>query len=182
MELKDVVGYEGYYKISDEGVLHSVERYIDHPICGKQFVASRIMKVYEDQDGYYCVNIQRGNKEQHVRIHRLVAQAFIPNPENKPQVNHKDGNKKNNHVDNLEWCTNRENVHHAIKTGLKRPQTPSSSKRNKRLRCIETGQVFESINEASRVLGVSSWTIESRVYNCARSYTKRLHGLTFEFI
>lgn len=71
--------------------------------------------------GYYYVSVQDRNRRKNFILHRLVASLFIPNPENKPQINHIDGNKKNNFVDNLEWCTASENGLHAFKTGLRTP-------------------------------------------------------------
>ena len=68
--------------------------------------------------GYHRLELVTLNGRKHFLVHRLVAQAFIPNPENKPQVNHINGNKNDNSVENLEWCTNYENAHHAIKNGL----------------------------------------------------------------
>lgn len=76
------------------------------------------LKLSESKTGYLVVNIRKNGKRQPEYVHRLVAEVFIPNPENKPQVNHKDGNKHNNCVSNLEWVSDAENKEHAVKTGL----------------------------------------------------------------
>ena len=73
----------------------------------------------KDGHGYHCVNIMVGSHQKMLRVYRLVAEYFLPNPEKKPQVNHIDGNKDNNDVSNLEWCTEKENIQHAVRTGLK---------------------------------------------------------------
>ena len=83
------------------------------------------MKSYiNKRNGYVYIFLMKDNKSKNFRLHRLVAEAFIPNPENKLQVNHKDGNKLNNNVNNLEWCTHRQNINHAKENNLykKRPE------------------------------------------------------------
>ena len=104
---KDVCGYEGFYQISSLGRL-------------KRVVGSRkpITKGSLTQKGYLSYKLYKDNVKKTRVSHRLVAKAFIPNPQNLPQVNHKDGDKLNNTVDNLEWCTNYQNMSHAIKNGL----------------------------------------------------------------
>ena len=92
----------------------------------KKFLAPR------DLHGYKRVAIYVDNKATDLRIHRLVAMAFIPNPENKPQVNHINGNRSDNNVTNLEWCTNSENQIHAYKTGLRGTESNSESARGTR--------------------------------------------------
>ena len=98
----------------------------------------------------FHVELWKNNKREVPFIHRLVAKAFIPNPQNKPQVNHIDGDRRNNHVDNLEWCTNGENVKHAYAHGL----IVSVNKKAVRGINVVTGEVveFESAYEASRKL------------------------------
>ena len=101
---RDIRGYVGSYQISNFGRTKSFFR-------GK----AKILKPFVDKNGYLNVTLGRGNKN---KVHRLVAQAFIPNPDAKPQINHRDGNKMNNHVDNLEWNTSTENNRHAVQIGL----------------------------------------------------------------
>ena len=96
--------------------------------------------------GYAYVCIRQGGKAHNIRLHRLIASTFIPNPENKPHVNHKDGNRSNNEVDNLEWCTASENECHKVNVlGIK--QKPPI--RQTAVVCVETNRTFESIKDAA---------------------------------
>ena len=103
----------------------------------------------ESKSGNSYLAVVLHNK--HLKIHRLVAEAFIPNPEGKPQVNHIDGNKENNRVDNLEWCTNRENVLHSFKINKERVEhhTEANRRRCKKVVRVEDGKIYNSIREAS---------------------------------
>lgn len=104
-EWRDIKGYEGLYKISNTGNVFS-------------YVSNRIMTPAYCGSGYKKVMLSKDMKAKNKMVHRLVAEAFIPNPENKKTVNHKDGNKENNDVSNLEWNTYSENLKHAYKHGL----------------------------------------------------------------
>lgn len=117
---KDINGYEGCYQVSNLGRIKSLDRMTNNQY-GEYFMKGRILKNSIIKDKGYCrVSLNNGNGKISKRVHRLVAEAFILNPENKPEVNHKDGNKLNNCVSNLEWCTNKENIEHSIRTGLKK--------------------------------------------------------------
>lgn len=109
MVFKDIPGYEGLYKISCDGMIWSERK-------------RKYLTPHQSDVGYYYVWLQgvKRNDRKHFLLHRIVAQAFVTNPENKPEVNHKDGIKTNCHYENLEWATHKENIDHAVKNGLRR--------------------------------------------------------------
>lgn len=106
---KPIKGYEGLYEVSNTGKVRSLKKIVNN---GK----GSILKGSNDR--YSTVSLYKSGKEKRRTIHRLVAETFIPNPHNKPQVNHKDGIRENNHIDNLEWCTSKENINHALEIGI----------------------------------------------------------------
>ena len=117
---KDIKGYENLYQVSNYGNVKSLDRYIKNKNGKMQFYNEKILRP-NDSKGYLKVTLSKNNRQRTFRIHVLVAKTFISNPENKPEVNHKDGNKHNNHIDNLEWNTRRENEIHAYQNGLAKP-------------------------------------------------------------
>lgn len=109
-------GFEGIYSISEYGEIYSHTR-LDS--LGRE-IGGKILNKITDKDGYYRITLSLGtrNNQKVFRIARLVAESFLPNGNNLPIVNHKDGNKQNDHYSNLEWCTSKENTRHAWDTGL----------------------------------------------------------------
>ncbi len=154
---KDVPGYEGLYLVSNFGNVKSLPRKVSYinkygketsTICGGNILSKTKTGQGWKTDNYYLsVMFTVGNKSKRMLVHRLVAAAFIPNPDNLPQVNHIDGDKTNNRVDNLEWCTMNHNMEHAmydiktIKTNFK--CVP--------IMCLETGEEFRSTSEAAKI-------------------------------
>lgn len=128
---KDIEGYEGFYSLSDSGIIYSEARQVTrisrNGNPGLRIVGGLIKKPFISKKGYKIVTLERDGIGKSFLVHRLVAELFIPNPENKPCVNHKDGNKLNNDVDNLEWCTYSENADHAYKTGLSKVRIGSEA-------------------------------------------------------
>ena len=118
-EWRDVKGYEGNYMVSNLGRVKSLVGWNGN----KYTKRDKILNPYKQKVGQeYCrlvVKLCKNGKKKDGKVHRLVADAFIPNPENKPNINHKDGNPLNNIASNLEWCTQRENIIHSYEIGLK---------------------------------------------------------------
>lgn len=142
---KDIKGYEGKYQISNTGFVKSLN--FNH--TGKE----KILKNKVNRRGYCYVTIYQNGKQNYPGIHRLVAETFIPNPNQLEQVNHIDGNKENNNIENLEWCTQTENIRHADKTGL--------SNHRGTIKAVEqldlNGNVinkFDALADAGRFLGI----------------------------
>ena len=125
---KDIPNYEGLYKISNTGKVLSLSNY-----GGKKFIRKTIIDKY----GYERVVLVKNQKQKNCLVHRLVAQAFIPNPNNYPQVNHKDENKANNSLENLEWCTRKYNCNYGTRL----------QKLSEKLKVIRKGKHFSRNTE-----------------------------------
>ena len=109
---KDISGFEGYYQVSDRGRVRSLDRKVwDKGRSSFRSQKGKVLK-HGDVHGYRFVILHKGGKPTHMRVHRLVAEAFIPNPKKLEYVNHKDENKSNNRLGNLEWCTAKYNVYY----------------------------------------------------------------------
>ncbi len=112
---KDIPGFENAYQISSFGNVRTKHRYVRANKTGTRLIKERLLKPAKLTTNYYQVNLHKNNTGKQISVHRLVAAAFIPNPSNKPQINHIDGNGLNNHVSNLEWCTRSENGLHSYR-------------------------------------------------------------------
>ena len=113
---KPVVGYEGLYECSNMGRVKSVDRYVPHIYEGEyQFIKGRIRKTKLNNGGYEMLSLFRDGKEKTCLVHRIIAEAFLPNPYNLPEVDHKDECKTNNFVENLEWCDREYNLYYGTR-------------------------------------------------------------------
>jgi len=151
---KDIIGFEGLYQVSQKGNIKSLN------YAGG--LNSQNLKPGIGTTKYYLVSLVKDKKGNTKKVHRLVGIAFIPNPDNKPFINHIDGNKLNNHVSNLEWCTQSENCKHAFNTGLNKIYPHQIDLLIKRTidRCsmkvinTSTGIIYDSIKIAADENGI----------------------------
>ena len=147
---RPVVGYEGRYEVSNDGRIRSLDIYVNCAGGKQRLSKGRIKPIHANNRGYLTVNLCKDNDTTRYLVHRLVAEAFVPNTNNKPQVNHIDGDNTNNRAENLEWVTDNENkAHSSIEVGgTQRP------KKKVLVREISTGieQVFEGLRVAERAL------------------------------
>ena len=160
---KDIEGYEGKYQVSNLGNVKSLS-YLG---TGKE----KLLKPFKTEDGYLFIGLNKNNKRKFYKIHRLVAQAFIDNPNNYPIINHKDENKRNNNMNNLEWCTIKYNINYGTATKRR------SEKLFKPIYCLELDKYYKSVTQASEELKIKQANI-SAVLNGRFKQTK---GYTFRY-
>lgn len=167
---KDIKGFEGLYQVSDEGQI-------------RRFYKNGKTKLVKGKDGskYYSVDLCKNGIKKSCNIHKLVAEAFLEKPKGYAEVNHKDGNKKNNRLKNLEWVSQRGNLEHAMNQLHHYP----FGKAPRRVRCIdiETGEVveeFQSVAEASRRVGRAS--ARTTITIACQGLKDKAYGYRWEYI
>lgn len=171
MELWKQISSNPNYEISNTGKIRRKKSIKEHSVT--------------DKKGYLTTDLYSNGVRKSVRVHRVVAEEFIPNPDNKPEVNHKDGNKHNNNVDNLEWVTKKENCEHAWKHGLARSscsmlgrKNPNAGRKGKPFRIVETGEVFETLHECEEKKNCNN----RHINDCLKGRQKTHRGYHFEYI
>lgn len=159
---RPVKDFEGYYEVSNLGRIRSCARTTDDGKCLQPKLLS-----LDSSERYVSKGLYKQNISYNRLLHRLVAEAFVPNPHNKSQVNHIDGDTRNNRASNLEWVTPSQNIAHSIDTGLRQ------SKYRKCVKCLETGQVFESMSQAAKFLCTDTTRLSESIKakRCCKGYT-----------
>ena len=171
MENWSVTSINSNYLVSDDGRIRRRGSDKDHSV--------------RDRKGYPSVDLYEGGKRVTKGVHILVAEAFVPNPHGKPEVNHKDGNKHNNNASNLEWVTHKENVQHAWDNGLAKPsrsmlgrKNPYGGRKGIPIRIVETGEVFKSSLECEKAINGNN----RHINDCLRGRQNTHRGYHFEYV
>lgn len=190
---KDIPGYEGYYQVSNLGRILRLPR---HKALDKRMTHNNIRKSRPTPRGYLVVNLSKGNEVKNCLVHRLVAMAFIPNPDNLPCVNHKDENKTNNRVDNLEWCTQKYNANYGTARERQRKARAANpndkyirkmvgEQNSKAIRQFSlSGELigeYKSLSEASVATGVQISTIIRQCKGRSGNTNRTLRTYRFEY-
>lgn len=176
---KDVRGFEKYYQVSNLGRIKRKER-VDTYVrkdtgkqCSRVF-SEKIMKLAKSKDGYEQIEFRIKDKHQYCNVHRVVAEAFLPNPNHHPQINHIDGIRDNNSVTNLEWCTASENVQDSIhRSGRDNLIFVIREKQGVKVKCIETQITYPSLSIPAEILKTNSGAISDAISRrtCIKGWT-----------
>ena len=171
---RPIEGFE-QYDVSNLGRIRSKDRFVNIRSYGKRLIKGQILSPHKGRGGYLYIALCFGSKHKSFKVHRLVAQAFIPNPGNKPQVNHIDNDRQNNRVDNLEWVTAEENNAWKVACG----RSGNKCKKPIKATDIKTGNsiIFESTLAAQKN-GFS----RAAIWRCMTGEYSHHHGHTFEFV
>lgn len=176
---KSVSGYEGIYEVSNMGRVKSVSRYVKNGNSQKYIQGKILVNSIEKKTKYMRVTLCKGGKQKIAKVHRLVALTFLPNTNNYPQVNHKDENRRNNCVDNLEWCSANYNMNYG-KRNERSAKSNTNGIRSKAVLQIKNGEVireFPSASEVERKIGFG----QRNISKCCRGECKQAYGYEWKY-
>ena len=163
---RDIPHYEGLYQVSNLGRVKALARERVNHTGGRWIQPEKIMAITINNDGYHVISLTKADHTRKTeRIHRLVALAFIPNPEGKTEVNHINCIRGDNRVENLEWVSRKENIAYISKCG---------HKSNKKIMCVETEEIFNTSTEAAKINGGDAGNIRKAARN-QKSSVKGFH-------
>lgn len=172
-EWRDVKGYEGLYQVSNYGKVRCI-MFRNNIIEKKQI---KLLKPQINKQGRVYISLYKNGHRKNCIVHRLVAGAFLDNPQGLPEVNHIDGNPSNNFVKNLEWCTKKYNAQHAYDNNLTGLKARNESKKKPVIR--SDGKIYESIRGCAREMGVTQRAINDVLQG--RHYAHRVKGYSFDY-
>ena len=167
---KDIPEYENLYQVSSLGRVKSLNYLHTRN--------EKILKPIKDINGYMKVNLCKENKRKAIKIHRLVCEAFLNNPNNLPQINHKNEIKEDNRVENLEFCDAKYNVNFGSRTERSSKANTNNPKRSKKIICIETGKIYHNARDIQRQFGFNQASIQ----RCCVGKQKSSYGLHFKYV
>ena len=156
---KDISGYEGYYQISNFGKIKSLSR-----ILKNRLKKETILKQSVNNHGYVACELRFNNKSKRILVHRIIAEAFIENTHNKPFINHINGIKNDNRIENLEWVTHSENVKHAYDIGIKKSKNGKNHYAAKIVLNLENGIFYDTLKEAAFFNNINYGTLKSALF------------------
>ena len=172
-EWRDVKGYEGLYQVSNYGKVRHM-MFKNNIVEKKQI---KLLKLYTNKQGRVYISLYKNGHRKNCIVHRLVAGAFLDNPQGLPEVNHIDGNPSNNFVKNLEWCTKKYNAQHAYYNNLTVLRARNESEKKTVIR--SDGKIYESIRSCAREMGVTQRSINDALQG--RRGVRRIKGYSFNY-
>lgn len=180
---KDIESYEGMYQVSNTGRVKSLKRVTQFK--GKDYTRTeqeKILTPAKHQKGYLKAQLRKNDKLKAFFIHRLVAQAFIPNPENKATVNHKNGIKTDNNVNNLEWLSNQENMKHAYDTGIRNNDKLHEAKLKPVAQYMKSGELVATYGSVKEAVEKNPTFRQGGISSCCLGNYKSSHGYVWKYI
>ena len=177
---KDIKDYEGLYQGSNLGRARSLDRWVKSINGSVRFCKGRILKPCTTKDGYLLVNLCKNGKIKSFLVHRLVAEVFIDNPDNLPQVNHKDENKLNNNAENLEWCSSSYNINFGTRNEKVAEKNTNGKQCKPILQYTLDGKFvreWKSAKQAEREGGFN----QSHITHCCIGERKKHHNFIWKY-